>query len=230
MAWPPRGEIRRRDVIALVEKIAERRGPMAGNRAFGHIRRFFNVLVSRDVIAASPCVGVEKPAVEHARDRVLTPAEIKALWHALDSVGGSVCAAIKLLLLTGQRRSEVAGQRRAEIDGDTWQLPGERTKNGRPHAVPLSHQALQVIERQPKLSEYVFTTGAKAVANFSRVKCEIDALMKPQAPWVIHDLRRTVATNLQKLNVPTSAARPLAISRNRPPSKLSNPSSGMLRH
>ena len=59
-----------------------------------------------------------------------------------------------------------------------------------------------MIEQQPKLSEYVFTTGAKAVANFSRVKCEIDALMKPERPWVVHDLRRTVATNLQKLNVP----------------------------
>src|SRR5262245_19759725 len=63
-AWHGRmvGEVRRRDVIALVEKIAERRGPMAGNRAFGHIRRFFNALVERDVIAASPCVGVKKPS------------------------------------------------------------------------------------------------------------------------------------------------------------------------
>src|SRR5262249_28421941 len=139
---------------------------------------------------------------ERARDRVLTPAEIKALWHALDTVGGPVCDAIRLLLLTGQRRSEVARMTWREIEGDTWQLPKERTKNARAHTVPLSQQALAVIKAQPKIGEYVFSTGTKAVANFSRTKSEIDAIMKPERPWVVHDLRRTVATNLQKLNVP----------------------------
>jgi len=204
-AWRGRmvSEIRRRDVIALVEKIAEKRGPVAGNRAFGHVRKFFNTLVERDVIAASPCAGVKKPSVEQSRDRVLSPAEIKSLWHALDTVGGPACAAIKLLLLSGQRRSEVSHMTWSELNGDTWVLAKERTKNRKAaHVVPLSRQARELIEQQPRISEYVFTSGNRPVANFARVKQEIDALMKPEAPWVVHDLRRTVATNLQKLNVP----------------------------
>src|SRR5262249_5687510 len=203
-AWHGRmvGEVRRRDVIALVEKIAERRGPMAGNRAFGHIRRFFNALVERDVIAASPCVGVQKPSVERARERERSTAEIASLWHALDTVGGPACAAIKLLLLTGQRRSEVGQMTWSEIDGkNVWQLPKVRTKNRRQHIVPLSRQALAVIERQPKISEYVFTNGGKAIANFSRVKTDVDRIMKPDAPWVVHDLRRTCASGMQRLGV-----------------------------
>jgi integrase len=204
-AWHGRmvGEIRKRDVIALVEKIAEKRGPIAGNRAFGHLRRFFNVLVERDVIAASPCTGVRKPSVERSRDRVLNDTEIRSLWRACDAVGGPAAAAIKLLLLTGQRRSEVSHMAWNEIEGDTWTLTKERTKNRKAaHVVPLSRQAQELIEQQPRIGDYVFTSGSKPVANFTRIKEEIDAIMKPDAPFVVHDLRRTVATNLQKLNVP----------------------------
>src|SRR5262249_3065471 len=117
------GEVRRRDVIAVIEKVAEARGPYAGNRCFGHLRRFFNVLVERDVIGASPCIGVKKPSEEVSRDRVLSPDEISRLWLACDTVGGPAAAAVKLLLLTGQRRGEVAAMTWGELDGDVWQLP-----------------------------------------------------------------------------------------------------------
>jgi integrase len=204
-AWRgrPVGTITRRDVRELVEKIAETRGPIAGNRAFGHVRRFFSVLVERDIITASPCTGLKRPTKdEPTRERVLSAAEIKALWHALDTVGGPVCAAIRLLLLCGQRRSEVALMRWSEIDGDTWQLSGARTKNGKAHTVPLSRQALAVIEQQPKISgcDLVFTSGGKP-ANFSRVKIEIDKIMRPETPWVVHDLRRSVASHMAALGV-----------------------------
>jgi integrase len=198
------GEIRRRDIITLIEKIAEQRGPYAGNRAFGHIRKFFNVLVERDVIAASPCVGVKKPSVEQSRDRLINDAEVRALWAACDAIGGPACAAIKLLLLTGQRRGECATMTFGEIDGDVWRLPKEKTKNRQAHAVPLSRQALAVIEQQPRISgcDFVFTSGSKPIANWSRIKIEIDKLMPPETPpWRVHDLRRACASGLQRCGI-----------------------------
>jgi integrase len=205
-AWRgrPVSEILRRDVRELVEQVAAARGPIAGNRAFEHIRKFFNELVEREIVARSPCVGLKRLAKEQARERTLTEAEIKSLMAALDAIRGPTAAAIKLMLLTGQRRSEVAGMTWGEIiDGD-WQLPGNRTKNRKSHTVPLSRQALAVIEQQPRIDgcNFIFTTtSSMPVVNFTRIKRQIDAIMKPEAPWVIHDLRRTVASGMAGLGV-----------------------------
>ena len=204
-AWRgrPVSEILRRDVRELVEQVAAARGPIAGNRAFEHIRKFFNELVEREIVARSPCVGLKRLAKEQARERTLTEAEIKSLMAALDAIRGPTAAAIKLMLLTGQRRSEVAGMTWGEIiDGD-WQLPGNRTKNRKSHTVPLSRQARAVIEQQPRISgcDFVFSSGSKPVANFSRVKKEIDKIMQPQTAWVVHDLRRCVASGMAGLGV-----------------------------
>jgi integrase len=205
-AWcgRPVSEIARRDVRELAEQIAKTRGPMAGNRAFEHVRKFFNELVEREIVASSPCAGLRRPtAKEVARERVLNEAEIRSLMAALDAIRGPTAAAIKLMLLTGQRRSEVAGMRWSEIDdGDTWRLPGARTKNGRPHDVPLSRQVLAVIEQQPRTPgcDFVFTTSSKPVANFTHIKKQIDAIMKSE-PWVIHDLRRTCASGMAGLGI-----------------------------
>jgi integrase len=197
-------DITRRDVIDLIERLAEDR-PIAANRALAWLSKFFNWLTERDVIAASPVHGVKRPSEERKRDRVLSDGEIIALWHACENIGGPEGGCVKLLLLTGQRRSEIAGMRRSEIDADVWRLPRERTKNATPHAVPLSAQALAIIDamRQFAGSDYVFTTTGKApLAHFDQTKAEIDARMKPSTPFVLHDLRRTVATGLQKLKVP----------------------------
>jgi integrase len=200
------GSITRRDVRELAEEITKARGPIAGNRAFQHLRKFFNSLVEHDVIASSPVAGLRRPTREEpSRDRVLSEDEIRSLWAALDSVGGPVCAAIRVLLLTGQRRSEVARMSWSEIDGNTWVLAAPRTKNGRPHRIPLSPQALAVIEQQPKHSDYVFAASRKPVADFARIKKAIDAVMKPETAWTVHDLRRTAASGLQRLGVRAEA-------------------------
>ena len=184
------------------ERIAERRGPIAANRAFQHVRKFFNELVSRDIIDVSPCAGVKRPSVEVSRDRALSDHEIRSLWRALDAVGGPACAAAKVLLFTGQRRSEVSAIAHAELDGDVWLLAAERTKNRRPHAIALSRQVHELIDQQPTDSAFVFTCGDKPVADSSRLKRAVDAIMKPGGRWVWHDLRRTFASGLQKLGVP----------------------------
>jgi integrase len=109
------------------------------------------------------------------------------------------------LLLCGQRRSEVAGMRRSEIAADVWTLPATRTKNKQVHATPLSAQVLAIIDAMPRFagSDYVFTmTGKAPFGHFGRIKAEIDARMKSSTPFVLHDIRRTVATGLQKLGIP----------------------------
>jgi integrase len=198
-------DVCKRDVIDLVEDIAERH-PVMANRCFSIIRRFYHWLRARDVVAFSPCDGVSKPSHEKPRDRALSHPEIKSLWTALDAIGGPGCAAIKMMLLTGQRRSECAELPRSELDGDVWKLPEERAKNETAHIIPLSDQVLTLIEQQPKIDgcPFVFTTdGSKPVTNFGYIKKQIDALMPRETPsWRLHDLRRTAATNLQKLKVP----------------------------
>ena len=206
-AWSGRviHDIKRRDIIELVEAIAGDR-PYLANRVLAAVRRFFNWAGKRDIIAANPCTGVEPPGEEKARERVLSDVEIVSLWKATDGIGEPFGPLVKLMLLTGQRKSEVSGMKWSEIDVDVWTLPGERTKNARLHIVPLSAQASAIIKSVTPIagSDFVFTTtGTTSVGGFSRAKERLDKGMKGVKPWKFHDLRRTCATGLQKLGVET---------------------------
>ena len=111
---------------------------------------------------------------------------------------------IKVLLLTGQRRSEVVGMRWDEVAGELWSLPPSRVKNNRPHSVPLSSQVLAIIEAMPRIGDHVFTiNGATPLTSFSGFKREIDAVLALSQPFVWHDLRRTCAAGMQRLGVRT---------------------------
>jgi integrase len=135
---------------------------------------------------------------------VLSNPEIKSFWNAADGIGDPFSGLLKLLLLTGCRLNEVAGMRRGEIDGDQWLIPGERTKNHRAHVVPLSPLALDIIEKVPSIEgcAYVFsTTGASPVSGWSKIKGRLDSAMKPPAPWVLHDLRRSCATGMAEIGI-----------------------------
>jgi integrase len=173
-------------------------------------------------VAANPCTGVWRPGPPPARERVLTPAELRAFWAATDRVGEPFGAALKLLLLTGARRDEVAGMRKQELseDGATWTLPGERTKNHRAHVVPLPPLAQRILADVPHIEgPFVFTTtGKKPISGFSRMKARLDGLMLAAAqeqakaagrvpdavsipPWRVHDLRRSAATGMAELGI-----------------------------
>jgi integrase len=203
-AWRGRTvhDIQRRDIRELVEGVAENR-PIMANRALSHLSKFFNWLCEQDVIVASPCASVKPPSKEHARDRILSDDEIVKLWHACDTIKGPAGPAVKLLLLTGQRHGEVVGMRRSEISGDVWTLAPARTKNKQRHEVPLSAQALAIIDEMPVIYEdFIFTSSASGRrGNMSRVKAAIDAHMKPATPWVLHDLRRTAASGMAALAI-----------------------------
>ena len=198
-------DVTRRDVIDLLERIAEDR-PIMANRVLAAVRKFFNWTVARDILKFSPCVGVEPPAEPRSRDRWLTDDEIKTLWQACEGEHLPFSPFVKLLLLTGQRRNEVAGMRWSELDvgGREWTLPPPRTKNGERHVVPLSTQVLQIIEAMPRIadSDFVFTVaGDSHIGSFARVKTRLDAMMQPAVPWVFHDLRRTAISGMARLGV-----------------------------
>jgi integrase len=199
-AWADRSvhSIRRRDVVQLLDEIARDR-PVSANRMLGVLSKFFRWLASRDVTENLPVLGVRRPTAEKSRDRVLSTDEIRRLWGACGQVG-RMGDMVKLLLLTGQRRGEIGGMRWNEIAGDLWIIPGERTKNKRTHSVPLSLQAARLIEPQARIGEGVFSENSEGRSGtLSRYKRQIDAVMKPDAPWVFHDLRRTCVTHLSEM-------------------------------
>ena len=118
-------DITRRDVRDLLNGIVESGTPIAANRTLSAVRKLFNWAVGEEIIAVSPCAGVKPPTPERSRDRVLSDAELRQVWHASEQIGGPFAALIKLLLLTGQRRDEVARMTWAEVDLDAalWTLP-----------------------------------------------------------------------------------------------------------
>jgi len=206
-AWRHRSvhDITRRDVIELLDKVAVDR-PVAANRTKAAVSKFFNWLAARDVIAASPCAGVPLPSKEIPRARVLNDEEIRRLWLACDAIGGGPGACIKLLMLTGQRRGEIARLKWNEIDGDALALPAERMKGHAPHIVPLSTQAAAIIASMPQIVPQVpqpadYILGRSPI-HFGRIKRQFDAHMGTTPKWVIHDLRRSVASGMARIGIP----------------------------
>lgn len=213
--------IARRDVIDLLDDIVERGAETLANRVLALVRRFFNWCAERGIIDAAPTAGVKAPSPEVSRDRVLSDDEIRWLWKATEAAG-PLNAAVRLLLLTGQRRSEVAGMARSEFEDSEWYIPPARTKNGLAHSLRLSKRAKQIIDAQPKIgkSDLVLTTTGRApVSGWSKHKRDLDAAMLAVAveeaqergdgaeevslpPWRFHDLRRTAASGMARLGQP----------------------------
>lgn len=210
-------DIGKRDVIDLLDGIADSGRVVTANRVRAYLSSFFNWCVERDVIAASPLFGVKPVAKEASRERVLSDDEIRWLWRAGDDLGQPWGQIAKLLLLTGQRRAEVVGMTDSEITGDLWHLEADRTKNGRAHDVPLSKAAQDIlagVERIKGPNEYVFTTtGESPVSGFTKGRDRLQRRMAEVASeeagepveiphWTFHDLRRTAATGMARLGIP----------------------------
>lgn len=196
----------------------ERRGIVAHARnVFAIARGLFKWAVGKRYydLAHNPCDGLEPGKLigeVQARKRVLDDAEIRAFWKACETLGYPYRDLLRLVLLTGCRREEMAEAAWREIDlaGKTFTLPPERFKSDRTHIVPLSDQALAILRQAPRFTgDYVFTTtaGKKPVDGFSKAKLRLDGAMQAilgetkLAPWTIHDLRRTVRTRLSELRI-----------------------------
>jgi integrase len=142
-------------------------GPMAANHALAAIRRMFGWAVERDIIAKSPVDGVRPPAPAVARDHVLTEDQLSRLYAAAAGDGG---AYVRALVLSAQRRTEVATMRWSDLDLDkqVWTLPPELTKNKREHVVPLSPALVGILTSLPKIGTFVFSsTGGKRPLSVS---------------------------------------------------------------
>ena len=219
------GSVTRRDVLTLIDEAAER-APIQANRVHALLSKFFNWCIERDIITASPMVKLKPPSQERHRDRILTKDEVRLVWLASEKIGWPFGTMVKLLLLTGQRRTEVAGAERGEFDlkenEASWTIPKDRSKNGKAHFVPLPQSAAEIVRSVPQLekkSTYLLTTtGESAISGFSRAKGNLDAEMIKIArkeiedaggdpdefkliPWRLHDLRRTAASGMASLGI-----------------------------
>ena len=135
------------DVIDLLDQIVDRGSPIQANRVRGLISKVFNFGISRDRVALNPVHGVAREP-ENTRGRILSDAEIKTFWSALETEPADFRDASRIMLLTGQRKQEVFGMLWAELDldGATWTIDASRAKNGNVHVVPLAPQALAILK------------------------------------------------------------------------------------
>jgi integrase len=200
-AWGdrPLTSITRKDVHELLDSLVAAGLTIGVNRVQAVISRLFTIAVDRSLVDAHPAARMEKRFLETPGDRTLTDDEIRALWAGLDAHPGAAADAIRVRLLTGQRGGEVAGMRWAELDLDArlWSLPGTRTKNKKPHAVPLSEQVLALLTRRraevPEDEPCVFP-GLTLTSDAHRA---LAPLHGGRYEW--KDLRRTVTTRLAEL-------------------------------
>jgi integrase len=200
--------IEKRDIIELIDAIDARGTPVMANRVLATLRKLFNWCLSRDIISSSPCIGIELPNKEKARDRVLTNSELVSIIDAARQFGGEYGKVIQMLFLTAQRRNEVSEMTWDELDLEQslWTLPGERTKNEKPHFVHLSDQAKAILRDMPTVGAFVFTSnGATPFSGFSKAKKRLDDL-SGVTDWRLHDIRRTVTTGMAMLRVPPHVA------------------------
>jgi len=212
-AWGQRKvkNITRRDIIKLLDKVVDRGSPVTANRVLALVRKMFNFAIERDIIQTSPCVMVRAPGKETSVDRVLTEDEIKIFWKKLYSANMSTSSklGLKLLLLTAQRRGEVATAEKKDFDLESgwWTIPAEKAKNGLAQRVPLSPQAINIIQRAEQISgesPYLFPSprGKKsmtATALTRAVSRNSENLGIDR--FTPHDLRRTAASMMASSGV-----------------------------
>jgi integrase len=195
----PVSKVTRHDIAAVIEAVTKNSGAVTANRVRTSLSTFYSWCLQRGHADANPVIGTEKNK-EQSRDRVLTPSELRLIWNALgDDQYGAI---VKLLMLTGQREREIGDLSRTEINEALIILPPERTKNGRPHVVPLASAALALIEKQEQDGErdLIFGRGEGGFSGWSKSKERLDEWIKEAnggkaiRHWTLHDLRRSFAT------------------------------------
>lgn len=202
----PIRSISRADVLRVLDDAVDAGHPSAANHALAAVRKLFSWAVERSLVETSPCTGVSRPAPVMHRDRVLSDDELASVWHGALALAAPFSHIVRLLILTGQRRGEVAGLRWSEVDwlNAVWNIPPARTKNGRQHALPLTPLAIEVLKTVPSVhDELAFPARGNDDATpsgFSKIKRRLDEL-SGVSDWTLHDLRRTLATQLAGMGV-----------------------------
>ena len=202
----PIASLDRRTIAARLAAIATSNGPVEANRVRASLSAFFSWCMQQGLAEVNPVIGTGKRP-ESARERVLSKAELKAIWQATAGTD-DYSAIIRLLMLTGQRAAEIGSLRWSEIIGDAIALQPERTKNKRAHSIPLSPLALRIIEARPRRDGRDLIFGRmfdRPFCGWTACKRTLDARLSAAgadvAPWTTHDLRRTFATNAAEIGV-----------------------------
>lgn len=189
----------RRDVSTMLAPIREKHPARAGS-VLSHTSALFAWLLDADRIAANPCAGIRQPEAV-SRDRVYTDPEIRAIWNAALAIGRPYSQFLRLLLVTAQRRKQVACMKWSEID-DARQLWTSPTKEKRLHPLPLSDLALEIVGECYKLGDFVMSiSGKRGVTDYSWIAETVRAGAGVPADFRFHDLRRTAATRMAELGV-----------------------------
>jgi integrase len=192
----PVRDIRRADVASLIRAVADKRGAMTAMRTRAALSRFFGWLLANDLAEFNPVTGTEGYSAP-PRSRVLTDGELAGIWQATDD-DADFSLILRLLLWTGARRTEVGSMRWSEIEGGTWTVPAERSKNHKALVLPLPRQALAALQAHPRIvgRDNVFGRTAIGFQGWSYPKKRIDARLGFSKPWDLHDIRRSVQTRL----------------------------------
>jgi integrase len=197
----PIADIRRSQITALLDHVEHSHGPVMADRLLSVVSCVLKFHAKRSDDYVLPLVpGMNRTSTkERARDRILTDDEIRRVW----STGNSY---VRFLLLTGCRRTEAAGMRRTEIDGNSWTLPASRNKGAVDLVRPLSKAAMAVLQAQPRHSDFVFSNSDdRPFQSYTRLKAQVDAASGVTG-WRLHDLRRTARSLLSRAGINSDVA------------------------
>ena len=224
------------EVRAVIKRVADEGKTYQAHNLLGYARRLFNWAIDQQVygLESSPCDRLKPKSIIGERDprtRILSDREIAAFWNASGKLGYPYGPLFRLLLLMGQRRSEVGDAQWSEFDFDArlWRIPERRMKAGQAHVVPLCDDSFAVLNSLPRFEgDYLFTTtaGAKPINHYDRPKKTVDEVMlaelrriDPKATlpdFVLHDVRRSVRTNLSAISGISDLVRELVIGHTKP--------------
>jgi integrase len=202
----PIAEIRRSEIVRLLDRIEEGSGPSMATQTLSLVRKIMNWHATRSDDFVSPVVrGMARTErSEQARDRILTDDELRAIWRADGGLFGNY---VRFLLLTAARRNEAAQMTWAELQGSDWTLPAARNKTGVDLVRPLSQAAREIIGALPKAGEFVWSTngGAVPIGGFTQFKRRFDDASGTSG-WALHDLRRSARSLMSRAGVPSDHA------------------------
>lgn len=200
-------KIDRAAVHELIDNISEQKGISYAREVRKHLSILFNWAADRGICPFSPMAGMKRADLRYKpRERVLSIEEIKTVWNAAGEMGYPFGPIVQLLILTGQRRSEIANIQRSWINPEYmhFEVPASEYKTGVPHIVPLTPKSQDILQNQPLWNggDFVFssTNGRTPSSGFSKAKLRIDKVCDLE-PWTFHDLRRSVATHMARIGI-----------------------------
>lgn len=213
--WKDRaaGSISLAEAVRALDAIKAAKGTVTANRTLAYGRAAYGWAMKRQHVVVNPLRGIERPGKEMSRERVLVAEELGRIWRACDELGQTLASFVRVLMLTLQRREEVALMRWTELDNaadpKVWTLPAERAKNGRTHVIHLSGPVRAIVGSMPRLlgNPFVFAgRNEKPVAAFNYAKAEIEAALFDSGnglpDWRFHDFRRSGVTALAGMGFP----------------------------